>query len=312
MIFFQCIFDCLPENDCTHIFWHRSSIFSTVNFSFDKNDNLHVGSMHFFHFQAPILYAYMCIRLLNSTADWVDFEMNENDFLKNISVLIQLMQNRSFDLHLTAVQVFRNLWFTCTCILDQLNWLRADVTHPISHSTDKGKSSGLHVTLILFDFIEIWKFLFSEWTNPESKCRDFNYCYNFPCEHGRCENVIRRNREKSYRRCVCDGTGYTGANCHLNVDECSLPDRRVCPNHGKCEDKDGSYACRCVTPFFGNDCNMCNRSAVDGDLCETFVSRILGSRITLVKYLILSVSCAIKVVTLGFILSKCRAPSSRR
>ncbi|XP_078485672.1 uncharacterized protein LOC100181677 isoform X2 [Ciona intestinalis] len=51
--------------------------------------------------------------------------------------------------------------------------------------------------------------------------------------------------------CACV-TGYTGANCETNIDDCaSMP----CANGGTCTDGVASYTCACVTGYTGADCS---------------------------------------------------------
>lgn len=154
----------------------------------------------------------------------------------------------------------------------------------------------------------MFKLSFLEWTN--SGCKNFNYCHAFPCAHGSCENVI--SSKMNFRRCNCENTGYIGLDCHINVDECSLSDRVVCQNHAKCEDTIGSFTCKCVSPFHGTDCSSCNRSAVDGDLCENFMVRLLGANTQIVQLTVLSFSCSIKAVLLGFIILQIYRQVQRR
>ena len=48
--------------------------------------------------------------------------------------------------------------------------------------------------------------------------------------------------------CICK-TGWQGANCSDDVDECSGVDRYHCPGNSSCENTDGSFRCICDTGF---------------------------------------------------------------
>lgn len=53
--------------------------------------------------------------------------------------------------------------------------------------------------------------------------------------------------------CDCSHTGYTGRICDLNVNECvALP----CLNGGTCFDTYGSYLCQCLPGYNGKNCQF--------------------------------------------------------
>ena len=51
--------------------------------------------------------------------------------------------------------------------------------------------------------------------------------------------------------CDCAGTGYTGADCDVNIDECAP---RPCRNGGTCHDDVNAYRCACHPGYSGRDC----------------------------------------------------------
>ncbi|MET0386576.1 MAG: Kazal-type serine protease inhibitor domain-containing protein [Polyangiales bacterium] len=51
--------------------------------------------------------------------------------------------------------------------------------------------------------------------------------------------------------CDCNGTGYEGLRCELDVDECSTD---PCLNGGTCENTPGSFTCDCAEGFDGPRC----------------------------------------------------------
>ena len=60
----------------------------------------------------------------------------------------------------------------------------------------------------------------------------------------------------STRGCVCL-TGYTGASCADDVDECTeTPD--ICPTGTDCSNTDGSYECSCSLGFQKDSSGNCN------------------------------------------------------
>lgn len=65
--------------------------------------------------------------------------------------------------------------------------------------------------------------------------------------------------------CNCDGTGFSGAMCTDNVDDC--PTLNDCMNNGVCVDGVNDITCDCTgTGFSGNKCQD------DIDECEPTIS----------------------------------------
>ncbi|XP_042205015.1 protein crumbs-like [Homarus americanus] len=74
-------------------------------------------------------------------------------------------------------------------------------------------------------------------------------CASQPCWHGGvCVDGIYDFT------CNCEGTGYEGAICEENIDECSTLD--PCLNGATCYDHYGDYECACVPGFGGKHCEM--------------------------------------------------------
>ncbi|XP_071550303.1 protein crumbs isoform X2 [Panulirus ornatus] len=74
-------------------------------------------------------------------------------------------------------------------------------------------------------------------------------CVYQPCWHGGiCIDGINDFT------CNCEGTGYEGAICEENVDECSVLD--PCLNGATCFDLYGDYECACAPGFGGKHCEV--------------------------------------------------------
>ena len=64
-----------------------------------------------------------------------------------------------------------------------------------------------------------------------------------PCQHGgRCVDGLN-----SYG-CECGGTGYSGDDCALNIDECAS---QPCRHGGTCVDDVNDYHCNCYAAYTG-------------------------------------------------------------
>ena len=44
-------------------------------------------------------------------------------------------------------------------------------------------------------------------------------------------------------KCDCAGSGFQGATCNQDIDECEVDD--ICNGHGDCTNQIGSYSCDC-------------------------------------------------------------------
>ncbi|XP_060606389.1 fibropellin-1-like isoform X5 [Ruditapes philippinarum] len=54
-------------------------------------------------------------------------------------------------------------------------------------------------------------------------------------------------------QCNCSGSGFTGSNCTINIDDCvDMP----CLNGGTCNDGVNSYVCACQPGFTGQNCEI--------------------------------------------------------
>ena len=51
--------------------------------------------------------------------------------------------------------------------------------------------------------------------------------------------------------CDCNGTGYVGETCHIDIDECQNDDPCI---HGQCINNPGNYTCLCSPTYCGTNC----------------------------------------------------------
>lgn len=74
---------------------------------------------------------------------------------------------------------------------------------------------------------------------------------NVPCKNdGKCYDGVN-----SFT-CDCQGTGYTGPDCSIDVDECMTQD--IDCGHGNCKNLPGTYQCVCEPGYCGYNCGMVN------------------------------------------------------
>ncbi|KAK2581667.1 hypothetical protein KPH14_002164 [Odynerus spinipes] len=88
---------------------------------------------------------------------------------------------------------------------------------------------------------------------------------NVPCKNdGKCYDEVNAFT------CDCLGTGYTGPDCSIDVDECQDPSTDC--GYGKCENLLGTYQCICNPGYCGYNCRMDNPCKEDhcqnGGTCE--------------------------------------------
>ncbi|XP_018896752.2 protein crumbs isoform X2 [Bemisia tabaci] len=92
-------------------------------------------------------------------------------------------------------------------------------------------------------------------------------CENSPCKNsGHCIDGI-----DSFS-CNCTGTGYEGATCEIDINECMLLTVK-CGEKGKCVNENGGYHCECDVNDCGYNCEMANPCAEfnpcqNGGTCE--------------------------------------------
>ena len=93
------------------------------------------------------------------------------------------------------------------------------------------------------------------WEGAGFDCTDIDFCASFPCEHnGTCEEFS----DGSSFNCICDGTGYEGDRCEIEIDECSDPDLNQCNQN--CTNAIGGnpgYTCFCEPGYFLMDQFTC-------------------------------------------------------
>lgn len=89
-----------------------------------------------------------------------------------------------------------------------------------------------------------------------------------PCGGLLCVHGGECTGEGASASCDCTGTGYQGATCDENIDECEAT---PCANGTKCTDTPGSYSCDCSSAptYTGNDCDLLRFEV----LPETFIPR---------------------------------------
>ena len=93
------------------------------------------------------------------------------------------------------------------------------------------------------------------WEGSGFDCTDIDFCASFPCKHnGTCEEFS----DGSSFNCICDGTGYEGDRCEIEIDECSDPDLNQCNQN--CTNAIGGnpgYTCSCEPGYFLMDQFTC-------------------------------------------------------
>lgn len=75
------------------------------------------------------------------------------------------------------------------------------------------------------------------------------------CESNPCQNNGICIDEVAGFHCNCSHTGYTGALCENNENECKKKPN-ICLNGGVCYDTYGSYICECLPNFSGFNCEV--------------------------------------------------------
>ncbi|XP_011155251.1 protein crumbs isoform X1 [Harpegnathos saltator] len=88
---------------------------------------------------------------------------------------------------------------------------------------------------------------------------------NVPCKNdGKCYDGVN-----SFT-CDCQGTGYTGPDCSVDINECLGPTADC--RYGKCENLPGTYQCICDPGYCGYNCGMadpCNQEyCQNGGTCK--------------------------------------------
>ena len=82
-----------------------------------------------------------------------------------------------------------------------------------------------------------------------------------------------QNGETLLENCSCQcALGYTGANCTVDIDECTL---MPCQHGGTCTDEVNNYICICVLGYTGVNCET-NINECDSNPCQNGGSCIDG------------------------------------
>ena len=71
---------------------------------------------------------------------------------------------------------------------------------------------------------------------------------NNPCKNG----GLCKSQQGNFT-CDCNGTGYQGDHCDIDIDECNI--NPPCENEGVCINQPGKFTCEC------------NNTGYEGDLC---------------------------------------------
>jgi Notch-like protein len=121
-------------------------------------------------------------------------------------------------------------------------------------------------------------------TNCNGACVDLTsnagYC-------GDCDTICQNNARCSGSACDCGDSGFTGATCETDIDECESD---VCENNGVCRNTAGAYSCDCSgTGFTGTNCdvdvnecnnNPCRNSGVCSNTSGSFTCNCAGTGYT--------------------------------
>lgn len=78
-----------------------------------------------------------------------------------------------------------------------------------------------------------------------------NYCISYTCQNGgTClSNSVNRNAT-----CNCNGTGFTGTKCEMNINDCPTDPSAGCQNSGVCIDGINNFTCACLPAYSGDRC----------------------------------------------------------
>ena len=87
-------------------------------------------------------------------------------------------------------------------------------------------------------------------------------CSRKPCQNdGKC-NLL----EDGGYQCVCKAE-WTGKNCETDFDECAIPGSSPCYENGVCDNRNGTFVCKCPERFAGRRCEYL-KNACDSKPCD--------------------------------------------
>ncbi|XP_064617081.1 protein crumbs-like isoform X2 [Liolophura sinensis] len=94
-------------------------------------------------------------------------------------------------------------------------------------------------------------------------------CIDEPCENeGTCIDLVNGFD------CNCTDTGYEGATCSEDIDECAISS--VCQHGGTCINEPGAFTCQCAKGYAGDLCER-KEAQVGGPEDDNTISIIVGS-----------------------------------
>ncbi|XP_072048085.1 uncharacterized protein [Amphiura filiformis] len=92
-------------------------------------------------------------------------------------------------------------------------------------------------------------------------CTELNECGSNPCLHGECMDRINTFE------CNCNGTGYEGFFCQIDIDECDRDKDNCNPVNGTCTNTIGSFTCSCIAGYDGDGIICTELNECDSNPC---------------------------------------------
>ena len=96
------------------------------------------------------------------------------------------------------------------------------------------------------------------------------------CAGAPCQNSASCVDAINTYTCACE-PGYSGTDCEFDTDECAA---QPCLNAGACTKSIGSFTCTCVTGYSGNTCSECQSGGQSAETASVITARLTSSLAT--------------------------------